>query len=233
MANSLLNGTNGHDMWKEVKKITNSKVPLPNTVDYVTGSENVSNMWKKHFNELFNCVKSDDINSINDIKYDKSLIVNWREVKDAIKDIPCGKAAGHDSISAEHFKYCGDNISILLSMLFTACFIHGYMPTEMTKSVLVPIIKDKAGDLGAKNNYRPIGLNPVSSKLFECVILNRMESHLSTTPNQFGFKQKHATDTCIFLFKELLQYFKTLVLLHLCVLWMLLRLLIKSIMENY
>ena len=29
-----------------------------------------------------------------------------------------------------------------------------------------------------------------------------------TTDNQFGFKQNHATDLCIFLLKETIQYYK-------------------------
>ena len=41
----------------------------------------------------------------------------------------------------------------MLALLFTSIFIHGYIPSEMIDSVLVPIIKNKAGYLADKNNY--------------------------------------------------------------------------------
>ena len=35
----------------------------------------------------------------------------------------------------------------MLAILFTSIFMHGYIPSEMIDSVLVPIIKNKAGEL--------------------------------------------------------------------------------------
>ena len=38
------------------------------------------------------------------------------------------------------------------------------------QSIIVPLVKNKAGDLSNLNNYRAIALSPVLSKLFEGVL---------------------------------------------------------------
>ena len=59
MAQSLFVNGNAFNFWNEVKKVTNSKVPLSNTIENVTGSDNISQMWKDHFKILFNSVQPD------------------------------------------------------------------------------------------------------------------------------------------------------------------------------
>ena len=58
------------------------------------------------------------------------------------------------------------------------------------------------------DNYRPIAVNSVLSKILEYVILNRYDNWLYTTDNQFGFKNKLSTDMCIFTFKQVLEYYR-------------------------
>ena len=40
-------------------------------------------------------------------------------------------------------------------------------------------------------------------------MLERMETHLLTQPNQFGFKKKHGTDHYIFAIKEIINNYKS------------------------
>ncbi len=39
-------------------------------------------------------------------------------------------------------------------------------------------------------------------------IIQRIDQFISTTDNQFGFKQSHSTDMCIYLLKEMAAYHK-------------------------
>ena len=61
-----------------------------------------------------------------------------------------------------------------LSLLYSSLLIHGFLPDSMMVTVIAPIIKNKAGDLSDNNNYRPIALATVASKLFESLILSRV-----------------------------------------------------------
>ena len=44
----------------------------------------------------------------------------------------------------------------------------------MLSVVLVPVIKDKAGEISSKDNYRPIALASVFSKLIKIINLDRI-----------------------------------------------------------
>ena len=76
--------------------------------------------------------------------------------------------------------------------------------------VLVPIVKDKTGQISSKDNYRPIALASVMSKLIERIILERIETCLLTSSNQFGFKSNHGTDLCISVLKEIVDIYTKL-----------------------
>ena len=103
---------------------------------------------------------------------------------------------------AEHLKYSSEKLFTLLSMCLTGFFVHGYLPESMLTVILVPIIKNKAGKINSINNYRPIALASILSKIIENIIFNRIEHQLITNPNQFGFKRGHSTDQCIYVLKE-------------------------------
>ena len=78
----------------------------------------------------------------------------------------------------------------------------------MINSVIVPLVKNKSGDLTDKNNYRPIALSSIASRVFEHIIILRLEECLGTNDNQFGFKSGHSTDLCIYALSEFIEYFK-------------------------
>ena len=45
-------------------------------------------------------------------------------------------------------------------------------------------------------------------KVFENVILQRLEEYLWTTDNQFGVKSGHSTDLCVYALTEFIEYLK-------------------------
>ena len=53
-------------------------------------------------------------------------------------------------------------------------FIHGVLPPSMISVVLVPIVKNKRISICSKNNYRPIALASIMSKLLENIIYERV-----------------------------------------------------------
>ena len=77
------------------------------------------------------------------------------------------------------------------------------------ETTIVPIVKNKCGNLADSNNYRPIAIATIVSKLFESIILYKCEKVLYTCDNQFGFKPiKHSTELCIYTLKEFIDYYK-------------------------
>ena len=60
-----------------------------------------------------------------------------------------------------------------------------------------PHNKNMGGDL-SDNNYPPIALATIASKLFESLILSRISTFFTTCVNQFGFKKHHSTECSYF-----------------------------------
>ena len=97
----------------------------------------------------------------------------------------------------------------MLSLCFNAFLIHGYLPSPMSDTILVPVVKNKGGDITDHNNYRPIVLASIVSKVFELILLHRCEQYLESSDSQFGFKAKHSTDLCVYTLKEVINHYRS------------------------
>ena len=65
------------------------------------------------------------------------------------------------------------------------CLLHGYLPLAMIKTTIVLIVINKCGNISESNNYRPIALATVISKLFESVLLLKCEDYLASRRAQY------------------------------------------------
>ena len=178
-----------------------------------TGDDNIALMWKNHYENLLNCVNNTEHrNTVLAKCADLSCsmyVCSPTEVSAAIKHLKPGKSSGPDGLSAEHFIYSHNSISVLLSMLFTCIINHGYMPGGLMNTVIVPLVKDKNGNLQDSNNYRPIALVNIMSKILEVIVLGVIETMICTYDNQFGFKKGHGTDLAVYALKNTIEYYKS------------------------
>ena len=162
--------------WSSVSKINNSKATkYANSVGGAIGEEDVSKMWSDHFNQLYNSVSNDGAkNAFYDrlatINSPSVHIVSVSDVINAIKNQKCGKAVGLDGIAMESIIYGGLRLSIHLCLLFNMFIKYQYLPESFMRSVIVPLVKCKSGDLSDVNNYRAIAVSSALSKLFESVL---------------------------------------------------------------
>ena len=119
------------------------------------------------------------------------MAVSAKIITEIVSKLECAKSAGPDGISAECFKFSNTNIHVLLSLLFSMCLSHGYLPSTLIKTKIVPIVKNKSANLSDSNNYRPIAIATITSKLLESVLLLKCSDYLTTCDNQFRFKASH------------------------------------------
>ena len=112
-------------------------------------------------------------------------------VKDVIMNMKMGKSSGIDGLCAEHLQNVPPILCVFLSLCINAMFVHGHMPAEMGKVTITPIAKNKTGNINDSDNYRPIAVANVISKIVESIILHQCELQLYTSELQFGFKREH------------------------------------------
>jgi len=74
-------------------------------------------------------------------------------------------------------------------------------------SVIVPLIKDKCGDVTDVNNYRAIAISCAFSKIFESLIASYIQSVNVVGKYQFGFKPRHSTSLCTSILKQTVDHF--------------------------
>ena len=120
-------------------------------------------------------------------------MVRNTEVLIIISELPKGKAVGIDRLSSESLLYSDNILSILLSCCFTGMLTHGFLPSSFMDTKIIPLVKNRCAVLSDINNYRPVAIANVLSKVFENILLNRCEEYLFTTDNQFGFKSGCST----------------------------------------
>ncbi len=127
------------------------------------------------------------------------------ELQDAIKATQNNKATGLDGIPAEVWK-----MDCLREQLLEVCnkAYHGDVPAIWRKGAILPF--PKKGDLGKTANYRGITLSPVSAKIYNRMLLNRMRPQIDSKLriNQNGFRQNRSTVAQILTFLRLIEGIK-------------------------
>ena len=99
--------------------------------------------------------------------------VSREEVKNAVRRMKKGKAAGPDELPVEVWKCMGEMGIKFLTRLFNRLLMGEWMPEEWRRSVLIPIYKNK-GDAQCCGNYRGIKLMNHTMKVWERIIETRL-----------------------------------------------------------
>ena len=113
-----------------------------------------------------------------------------------IQNLNSNKTRGHDKISIRVLKIRGNLMCRSLELIFNDCLANGIFPSDWKKGNIVPV--HKKNDKQRLNNYRPISLLPICSKIFERIIFNEIFRFFIKndliSQHQSGFKPG---DSCI------------------------------------
>ena len=121
--------------------------------------------------------------------------VTPEEVFLVLKGLKPKKSLGSDGISAFFLKGVRLSITYPLTMLLNKCIETATFPDNMKLARVIPIKKKK--NCNEITNYRPISLLPGLSKVFEKLLHQQINEHLTTnsilTETQFGYRAGHGT----------------------------------------
>ena len=121
------------------------------------------------------------------------------EIKAQIKNLNSKKVSDIFDISANLLKFAGDKIIQPLTFLFNESIRNGIVPEKLKLEVVYPIHKK---DSKMKiNNYHPISILPMISKIYEKPIYARLMSFSTKNKtiheHQFGFQKSKSTEHAI------------------------------------
>ena len=114
--------------------------------------------------------------------------------------IPVYKATGNDGVSAKLLRIAAPAIADSLCKLINFCIEKQTFPTKWKVGKVTPIYKGQ-GNRDDKNNYRPITVLLILSKLLEKHICDHLcdflEENALLHRFQYGFRKFHSTETAL------------------------------------
>ena len=109
------------------------------------------------------------------------------------------KCPGWDNITAKVVKESHLVIGEVLKYIINLSLSQGIFPNELKIASVIPL--HKGGDETLMNNYRPVSILPVFSKIFERIMYKRLvsflEKHNILYEFQFGFRSGYGTNLAL------------------------------------
>lgn len=118
------------------------------------------------------------------------LLTSSRVVRRLLRKMPAKKSPGPDGIGPAFLSALPPKAFALLLRIFNACLLLQYFPSAWKEAKVITILKPGKDKL-LPQNYRPISLLNTMGKLFERVLLQRVQdvllNHHTLRAEQFGF----------------------------------------------
>ena len=211
LCNSANNPTK---FWKEIRQIL-SPARTTNSINL--------DQWFSHFKNIFQQAITEPpiCNELPDSRRDNNSHENDNvralnedlqipEILKAIKNLKTNKSPGLDCVLGEMLKVNSTLIAPFLQILFNQIFKSNVFPIEWGKSVIVPL--HKKNNPNNCDNYRPISLTSLVSKVYTSILNNRLSDFIEAEQivgeEQAGFRNGYSTvDNMYTLYSMILKQF--------------------------
>ena len=217
------NSGNTKETWRTLQQLINSKqknksddtpASLTGTNGKnTTGDDNIAEQFNTYFAEIGENLRkniplsrTDPLQLINEIDNEMELEpTNENELVAIVKKLN-NVGAGVDNINSKLFKLSYQSIIKYLVHFFNSCLRTGTFPSALKMAIIKPIFK--GGDTQLTNNYRPISLLPIMSKILEKLIYRRLIEFVDENDiihaHQFGFQKNKTTYMPILLLQDII-----------------------------
>lgn len=218
MADSFLSN-NHKEFWDEVSKNRRTKSTYPNSVDNISGPENIAELFANKSEDLYNCVSynADEMAELYDeicndiasheLSCEQMDYISTDNVSKGVLFLKPGKSDGLTGLTSDHVINGTHLLFDQITKLMSCMLKHGFAPAGICAANITPIPKNKKKSLYTSDNYRGIALSSIIGKLFDLIILSSNERCLNTSDLQFGFKSKHSTVQCTLAVNEVINYY--------------------------
>jgi hypothetical protein len=191
--------------WSFVKsKNKNRSIPqeMKYNETYSDTSEGKANLFNDYFASVFgptDATSNDRSNThdTNDALNDgiSSVIICVNDVHEVMSKLDTNKAVGPDNLSHVILKTCCNELEESICNLINISLVEGVVPKDWLEANVIPVHKSK--DKQKVENYRPISLLSIVSKIAERCIYNKIIPNIEPLLNtsQHGFLNGKSTST--------------------------------------
>jgi len=106
-----------------------------------------------------------------------------------------------DTIPTWFLKECFDVLGPTITSIINFSLHEGSFPSTFAHAIVHPLLKKPSLDPDDLSNYRPISTLNFISKILERIVLNRMQTHLSSnsliSPFQSAYRKFHSTESAL------------------------------------
>ena len=214
--------SNSSELWKELKDVIPSKgLSIPSSITHdnnvLMTDDDMSNGFNNHFVNVATNLIKDNCNNVNndtisngnmnvDVMSNtcpqpefKLPIISNQFVDKEIRLMSNNKATGLDDVSSKILKLARPAIVNSLTYIINVSLTSGVFPNKWKEARVTPL--HKGGDLSNTNNYRPISILTVVSKIIEKAVHGHLYSYVSShgmiNEHQSGFRPGHSTETAL------------------------------------
>ena len=172
LLDACLNG-NG-DIFTEIRKLRKAKPVIATGMDGI--NDDIPGHFKNIFGNLYNSANDkaallEVLNEVEDMIDETSLddvkLVTPDIVRQAAKNLNDSKSDPQLNFSSDCIKNGTAELFEKLAVAIQCFLIHGHVTYFLLLATLVPLIKDKLGDLNSSKNYRTIAISSLILKLLE------------------------------------------------------------------
>lgn len=215
--NNLLNSCleNDTSIFDEIKKQRKCKQTPVSTIDGHT--HDIPDYLAEKYENLYNGV--DDAENLTKLeaKLNDSIsqhscthanLLNPDVIRSASRKLKTGKTDPIFSITSDYLMHGPQILYEILSFCLQSFIIHGHVSKILLISTMIPLVKNKLGDLTSSNNYRSIAISSLILKIFDLAIISVFKNNLILDDLQFGYQSEVSTSMCTFLAVETIDYFQ-------------------------
>ena len=123
------------------------------------------------------------------------------------KKLKPGKTDPVVDIKSDFLIHAPDEVFVILCLCFKSYIVHAHVSSFLLISTMVPLLKDKLGDITSSNNYRSIALSSLVLKIFDLVLLSTFSEFLQLDDLQFSYQADVLTSMCMWLAVESVSHF--------------------------
>ena len=153
----------------------------------ITDSEKLLCTWASHFKQQ-SCLQFSANDSLKDLQHKiqdfemdpfgnvrtfLNTSIDVKEVEHALRTLKPKRSGSSDNLSPEHRKHCGPIFRNWLCQIFNVCQLE-QISSCFKRGIVIPCFKGKGRDPLLLESYRGITLTSVIAKMFEIILLDRM-----------------------------------------------------------